>query len=46
MTAEAIEDASGAFKKALIRQALSAELGHGRDRCVATAASGTENTGP
>jgi putative transposase len=28
MTAEAIEDASAAFKKALIEQALSAELGH------------------
>ena len=28
MTAEAIEDASAAFKKALIERALSAELGH------------------
>jgi transposase-like protein len=28
MTAEAIEDASAAFKKALIERALNAELGH------------------
>ncbi len=28
MTAEAIEDASAAFKKALIERALTAELGH------------------
>ncbi len=28
MTAEAIEDASAAFKKALIERALHAELGH------------------
>ncbi|MBK5004635.1 transposase [Pseudomonas sp. S32] len=28
MSAEAIEDASAAFKKALIERALSAELGH------------------
>jgi len=28
MTADAIEDASAAFKKALIERALSAELGH------------------